>query len=62
MPFFSVTCGSYSDFKSNVGMEVVVDFFKHLITNFPLELKVKPYVLPPRATGKHQGEERLTII
>lgn len=43
-------------------MEVVVDFFKHLITNFPLELKVKPYVLPPRATGKHQGEERLTII
>lgn len=43
-------------------MEVVVGIFKHLITYFPLELKVKPYVLSPHATGKYQGEERLTTI
>lgn len=59
---FFITCGSYSDFNSGVGMEVAVGFFKHLITYFPLLLKVKPYVLPPRATGKYQSEERLTTI
>lgn len=59
---FFITCGSYSDFNSSVGMEAVVGFFKHLITYFPLELKVKPYVLSRRATGKYQVEERLTTI
>lgn len=59
---FFIPCGSYSDFNSSIRMEVVVVLFEHLITYFPLEPKVKPYVLPPCATGKYEGEESLSTI